>query len=472
MTGSWPAPGRGHNALMDASPPEPGAPVAGPGTTAEAGGSRPAGGLPPGFEWDQIRPVLQGWLEPLRERAGWMAALYLLTGMASAIVFLTLLTVAALTTVGLLFVIVGIFLIRPCFALAQWCTERERAMTGWVGPPVGTRTVEPLRGLGFHALRDPERWRQVGFLVLNVPIAVTLGTLGLAGFSIALQMVSVLVEGTSAPFLLDLPIRLIAAAVGVFAIGAAPRVARFVTRFKVQVTGWFLGPDQLARSEARVSELSQQREEILTAVASERRRIERNLHDGVQQRLVAIGVDLGLAERHLTDDPDQARRLIGGAREKLQSSIGELRQLGRGLHPAILEDRGIDAALSAVVADAPIPISVHVEPDLALPTDIAETVYFVTSESIANVLKHARARVASVHVVRSGDVVRVTIHDDGRGGADARRGTGLAGIRARVHGLDGTFTVASPPGGPTTVDATIPVRPDATMPEPGSGGRA
>jgi signal transduction histidine kinase len=343
-------------------------------------------------------------------------------------------------------------------------------MTGWVGEPVPARPMEPLRGLGFRALRDPERWRQVGFLTLNVPVAITLGTIGLAGFSITLQMISVMIDGTSAPFLLDLPIRVIAAAVAVFAIGAAPRVARFIARFKVQVTGWFLGPDQLARAEARVSELSAQREEILTAVASERRRIERNLHDGVQQRLVAIGVDLGLAERHLTDDPEQARRLIGGAREKLQSSIGELRQLGRGLHPAILEDRGIDAALSAVVADAPIPISVHVEPDLVLPTDVAETVYFVTSESIANVLKHARARVASVHVVRSGDRVRVTIHDDGRGGADARRGTGLAGIQARVHGLDGTFTVTSPTGGPTTVDATIPLRPDPTAPPTSTGG--
>jgi signal transduction histidine kinase len=239
-------------------------------------------------------------------------------------------------------------------------------------------------------------------------------------------------------------------------LGAAPRIAVFVARFKAQVTSWFLGVDRLAEAQERVSTLATQRQDILDAVASERRRIERNLHDGVQQQLVAIGLDLGMAEQHLASDPDRVRELIVSARQKVQGSIGELRQLGRGLHPAILADRGIDAALSAVVSGSPIPISVHVDPELDLSTDVAETVYFVANEALANVLKHAKARVASVHVMKVAANVRVTVHDDGVGGIDPTRGTGIAGIRARVNAVDGTLAITSPDGGPTTIIAEIP----------------
>ena len=150
------------------------------------------------------------------------------------------------------------------------------------------------------------------------------------------------------------------------------------------------------------------------------------------------------------------RELIVSARQKVQGSIGELRQLGRGLHPAILDDRGIDAALSAVVSGSPIPISVHVDPELGLSTDVAETVYFVVNEAVANVLKHAKARVASVHVMKVAANVRVTVHDDGVGGVDPSRGTGIAGIRARVNAVDGVLGVTSPDGGPTTIIVEIP----------------
>ena len=126
------------------------------------------------------------------------------------------------------------------------------------------------------------------------------------------------------------------------------------------------------------------------------------------------------------------------------------------MHPAILEDRGIDAALSAVVSGSSIPISVQVDPGLDLSTDVGETVYFVANEAIANVLKHANARVASVHVTKVAANVRVTIHDDGVGGVDGAKGTGIAGIRARVNAVDGTLSVSSPAGGPTTLIAEIP----------------
>ena len=138
-----------------------------------------------------------------------------------------------------------------------------------------------------------------------------------------------------------------------------------------------------------------------------------------------------------------------------------MRVIGRGLHPAVLEDRGLDAALSSIVAASPIPISVDVTVGAGLPDDTAATAYYVVSEAVANIHKHARARAASVRVVEDpSGAIRITVHDDGRGGADPGRGTGLTGIRARVEGVDGTMRIDSPAGGPTTLEVMLPVRPD------------
>jgi signal transduction histidine kinase len=409
------------------------------------------------LDWDTIQPIAIRWFQRLTDRDGWVAAGYLFVGMLSSIGFFTAVMAVGWTTFGLLFIGVGVFLIRPFFAMVAAFARAERQLAGWVGTPIEPRPVAPLTGLGFGALRDPERWRQVGFLCVNVVIAPILSGIGLAAYSLVPRMVfndSGLVD--LGWFGLTPLFWFIGLAIAVLLLGAAPRLAVFFAGFKAQVTGFFLGPSQLAEAQQRVSTLSTQRQDILDAVASERRRIERNLHDGVQQQLVAIGLDLGMAEQQLDRDPVRAKELIVSARGKVQGSIGELRQLGRGLHPAILEDRGIDAALSAVVGGSSIPVSVQVDPDLDLSTDVAETVYFVANEAIANVLKHAKARVASVHVTKVAANVRITVHDDGVGGIDPTKGTGIAGIRARVHAVDGSLTVSSPAGGPTTLVAEIP----------------
>jgi signal transduction histidine kinase len=315
-----------------------------------------------------------------------------------------------------------------------------------------------MTGLGLRALADAERWRHIGFLLLNAFIGTLIGNIGLLGFVIVQQ--AVLNGGLFGTGFDPNPFQgfsiVFGLVVAAAALGAAPRVAVFVAGFKAQITQWFLGVDELSEARARVDTLSTQRDDILDAVAVERRRIERNLHDGVQQQLVAIGLDLGMAERQLEADPVRARELIVNAREKVRGSIGELRQLGRGLHPSVLADRGIDAALSAVVAGAPVPIAVDVDDDLDLPTDVAETVYFVVNEAIANVLKHSDARSASIHVERIAANVRTSIHDDGQGGVDPTKGSGIAGIRARVNAVDGTLTISSPPGGPTLIVAEFP----------------
>lgn len=415
---------------------------------------------------DRLQDLARRWYQPLLERETWMAALYLVVGVFSSIGFFIALNVVGWITFGLLFAGVGIFLIRPFFAMVDALARAERAMPAWIGVEIEPRPIAPLTGLGLRAVADPERWRQVGFIALNVVLGTTIGNLGLAAFGLVPQMA--FTDPFSGGWLGLGPVAwVVGFAFAAVLLGAAPRIAVFAARFKAQVTAWFLGVDRLAEAEQRVSALSTQRQDILDAVASERRRIERNLHDGVQQQLVAIGLDLGMAEQQLGHDPDRARELIVSARQKVQGSIGELRQLGRGLHPAILADRGIDAALSAVVAGSPIPISVHVDPELDLSTDVAETVYFIANEALANVLKHARARVASVHVSKVAANVRVTVHDDGQGGVDPSRGTGIAGIRARVNAVDGSFAITSPQGGPTTLVAEVPRHlPDRARPQP------
>jgi signal transduction histidine kinase len=434
---------------------------------AERPPSAPATTSPPadGWDWDRAKDLAERWFRPLGERDGWVALGYLFAGAVVAPFAFGAMAAAAAITFGLMFVVVGFFLVVPAFLLVELLARVERSIAEFAGHRIELRTPRALDGAGLkaplRALTDPVRWRYVGFVAANVLLAPLLFAFGSFPFSFVVQAVfgDGVINGPGFSIGTGIDIGatgILALPLAAFFAGAIPRVALWMAGLKAQISNWFIGTDRLALAEQRVRVLSTQRTDILDAVASERRRIERNLHDGVQQQLVAIGLDLGMAEQHIERDPERAKELIGNARSKVQGSIGELRQLGRGLHPAILEDRGIDAALSAVVSGSSIPISVHVDPDLDLSTDVSETVYFVANEAIANVLKHAHARVASVHVTKVAANVRVTIHDDGIGGVDATHGTGIAGIRARVNAVDGTLTVSSPPGGPTTLIAEIP----------------
>jgi signal transduction histidine kinase len=211
--------------------------------------------------------------------------------------------------------------------------------------------------------------------------------------------------------------------------------------------------------ERRVGELTRTRAAAVDAQATELRRIERDLHDGAQARMVAVTMDLGLAREKLDTDPAAARELLDAAHAEATTAIADLRQLVAGIAPAVLADRGLDAALSGLVATCRIPVSVDVHLPDRVPAAVEVAAYFVVSESLANVQKHASATTASVHVRVQGGRLVVEVGDDGRGGADPALGSGLAGLRDRVAALDGTLTVASPPGGPTLVRAEIPCAP-------------
>ena len=200
---------------------------------------------------------------------------------------------------------------------------------------------------------------------------------------------------------------------------------------------------------------------MLDAADAERRRIERDLHDGAQQRLVSLAVNLGLARATLGDLPEDARKVIDEAHREAKEAIAELNNLVRGLHPAVLEDRGLDAALSGVAARLPIPVRVAVDlPQRPSPT-VEAVAYFVVSEALTNVVKHAQATRAEVTVERIGETLLVVVADDGVGGADlaAAGGTGLAGLAKRVASVDGTLSCRSPAGGPTVITVELPCAP-------------
>jgi signal transduction histidine kinase len=207
----------------------------------------------------------------------------------------------------------------------------------------------------------------------------------------------------------------------------------------------------------RVDDLRDARQRIIAAADAERRRIERDLHDGAQQRMVAVALTLGLAEARLASDPSSAALLIAQAREDAQLAVKELREIARGIHPALLSDRGLCPALEALAARAPVPVEVTGEPMTELSDAVEAAAYFVTAEALTNVAKYAQASEAFVHVSVEDDCLRVKIRDDGVGGAEPSPGGGLHGLRDRVDALDGRFEVDSPPGGGTTVTADIPL---------------
>ena len=206
---------------------------------------------------------------------------------------------------------------------------------------------------------------------------------------------------------------------------------------------------------ARLEELRGSRSRIVEAGQKERQRLERNLHDGAQQRLIALSLDLSLLEQELGNEGGAGMRLAQ-ARREIATSLGELREVAQGIHPAVVSGHGLAVALEQLAARAPVPVRLTVAVDGRLPEPVEVAAYYLVSESLANVAKHARASSATVSVNRGGGQVVVEIVDDGIGGADTERGSGLRGLADRVEALGGWLRVWSPTGGGTHVKAEMP----------------
>ena len=242
---------------------------------------------------------------------------------------------------------------------------------------------------------------------------------------------------------------------GALLLIAAPVVTRATAMLDAVIARGMLGPARGAELTARIDELETSRARVIDAAEAERRRIERDLHDGAQQRLVALAMELGRAKAKFASDPQAAAVIVDQAHEQAKEALAELRNLVRGVHPPVLSDRGLDAALSGLAALSPVPVTVRVDLPVRPTASIEAIAYFVVAEALTNVAKHAKASQAQVVVTGTDGLLTLLIFDDGAGGADPA-GQGLTGLAARVAGVDGRLRVTSPAGGPTTIEVVLP----------------
>jgi signal transduction histidine kinase len=397
-----------------------------------------------------------------------------ITGTITVTVIAVLLSVAASTSFLVLPLIpLAWLLFASAAALGQMERSRAATLLDVALPSPHLPLSAPTRwGRLRQRATSRSRWAEIGYLLL-LPFLAVPGVLVLAawGASAALLLLPAYIgslAGGRAHF-------------GLFAIGSAGSAAAWVAAAVglvglVVVAPWLtmgaaavdrravrglLGPSQRVALAAQIQRLQVRTDVAVESAEAERRRIERDLHDGAQQRLVALAMDLGRAREQLDaggrpDDGDRVRALIVDAHEEAKAALAELRDLVRGIHPAVLADRGLDAALSSVVAriDVPVELDVHI-PCRPAPA-IESAAYFVVTEALTNVVRHAHASRVRVTVARVGGRLVIDVTDNGVGQADATRGTGLAGLAGRVESLGGWLRVVSPPGGPTTVMAEIP----------------
>jgi signal transduction histidine kinase len=244
--------------------------------------------------------------------------------------------------------------------------------------------------------------------------------------------------------------------IGLAIASLALPIAVPLLRLRARWDRWLLGPTRSAELAQRVQRLTQTRAEAVDAQAAELRRIERDLHDGAQARLVGVGLNLGAIERLIDTEPEAAKVLLAQTRESSATALTELRDLVRGIHPPVLAERGLVDAVRALALDTPVPVEVRADVPGRFDAPVESAAYFAVSEALANAIRHANARRVSIHITYDGGMLRAQVSDDGDGGADPDRGSGLRGIRRRLGTFDGTVALQSPPGGPTVVTMEIP----------------
>jgi signal transduction histidine kinase len=375
---------------------------------------------------------------------------------------------------GIFFGLAGLPLLGVTVRLAGWFAQAERArlalllgvrIPAWPAPGSAGRTgfrwgIIPR----WRMWTESATWSELGYGLLRLPVSALAAAASVFVWAVGL------VALTLPAYWRDLPSggpdifgdvhhgpapMVAAAAIGCVVLLAAPQLTRGLAIADGAFSRRLLGPRR--DLEARVVELETSRERVVDAAENERRRIERDLHDGAQQRLVMLAMELGRAKAKFADDLDAARELVDQAHAQAKEALTELRNLVRGVHPPVLTDRGLDAALSGLAALCPIPVDVHVDVPVRPKSSIEAVAYFMVAEALTNVAKHSRASHAKVVVEGHGfpGTLTVMISDDGIGGADIHS-PGLSGLADRVSGVDGRMSVESPAGGPTIIAAVLP----------------
>ena len=390
----------------------------------------------------------------------WRSLAYLATtipvGLAALVVLGVVLTVGVLTMV----VVAGLLVLAGIPVLAGFLASVERRRLGLVLPRAD-RPAPTLREQLRAARRLPVAWSEVGYAAL-------LSTVLWVVDAIAVLLLSVPVVLMLAPWLVRIDTMEVtgwridstgeawfaALVPGVLTLVLAAYVVTWVACGKAALARQLLDPPEARLAEA-VADLRRSRSGLVNAFETERRRIERDLHDGVQQRLVGLTMTLGSAELEVEGGPGLV--LVQRAHREAEEALAELRRTVRGIHPQVLSDHGLAAAAHEVADRSPVPVHVDLALDGRLPAPVEQAAYFFVSEALTNIARHADARSAQVHAWTSDDRLVLTVVDDGVGGADPDRGTGLAGLRARLEALDGEVRVSSPSGGPTEVRMECPL---------------
>ncbi|MFH8339001.1 sensor histidine kinase [Streptomyces sp. AM6-12] len=425
------------------------------------------------------RPRLPAALRAPFEARTWRELGYVLLSLPVSIALFTWTVTMVSLGAGLLVTFLGVPVLAAalagCRGFGALERVRARALLGVDVPgpePLRVRKPGALAWMG-AVLKSGASWRSLLYALVQFPWAVFTFTVAVVLWTLSLTFLTyplwfwvfpayageggVQLYGDEHHHIyLDTPFEItVTALVGLLFTLATPWLVRALTTLDGLLVRGLLGPSLLSE---RVVELESDRGVVVDTAAADLRRIERDLHDGAQARLVGLAMDLGLAKEKMREDPQAAARMVEDAHGEVKTALQELRALARGIHPAVLTDRGLDAALSAVASRCTVPVRVEVDlPSRPAPA-IEGIAYFTVCELLQNVAKHSGARSASVDVWHAEDRLMLQVADDGVGGADASAGSGLAGLKGRLGAVDGILLVDSPAGGPTRVIAELPWR--------------